>query len=78
MRALKALRDEEGMTTAELLGNAALGVAALVIWVVLQQIGLDVMDFIRSSLGFKTAVFGRGDPTSRPFSAQREDAEVEV
>ena len=52
MRALKALRDEEGMTTAELLGNAALGVAALVaIWVVLQQIGLDVMDFIRSSIG---------------------------
>jgi len=52
MKALKALRDEEGMTTAELLGNAALGVAALVaIWVVLQQIGLDVMDFIRSSIG---------------------------
>mgnify|MGYP001445001667 CR=1 FL=1 len=52
MKALKALREEEGMTTAELLGNAALGVAALVaIWVVLQQIGLDVMDFIRSSIG---------------------------
>ena len=52
MKALKALRDEEGMTTAELLGNAALGVAALVaIWVVLQQIDLDVMDFIRSSIG---------------------------
>lgn len=52
MEALKALRNEEGMTTAELLGNAALGVAALVaIWVVLQQIGLDVMDFIRSSIG---------------------------
>ena len=52
IKAWKALTNEEGMTTAELLGNAALGVAALVaIWVVLQQIGLDVMDYIRSSIG---------------------------
>jgi len=44
--------NEDGMTTAELLGNAALAIAALVaIWVVLQQIGLDVMDYIRSSIG---------------------------
>jgi hypothetical protein len=44
--------NEDGMTTAELLGNAALAVAALVaIWVVLQQIGLDVMEYIRSSIG---------------------------
>lgn len=51
-KARKVLDDETGMTTAELLGNAALGVAALVaIWVVLQQIGLDVMDFIRTSIG---------------------------
>jgi len=52
IRTLKRLSDENGMTTAELLGNAALGVAALVaIWVVLQQIGLDVMDYIRTSIG---------------------------
>jgi hypothetical protein len=46
-----ALRREEGMTTAELLGNAALGVAALVaIWAVLQTLGLDVVNWIRSEL----------------------------
>ncbi|MFN8015650.1 MAG: hypothetical protein U0R17_03435 [Acidimicrobiia bacterium] len=44
--------NEEGMTTAELLGNAALAIAALVgIWVLLQQIGVDVMEYIRSSIG---------------------------
>lgn len=42
---------EEGMTTAELLGNAALGIAALVaIWAVLQTLGLDVVDWIRAQL----------------------------
>ena len=40
-----------GMTTAELLGNAALGIAALVaIWGVLQTLGLDVMTWIRGQL----------------------------
>jgi hypothetical protein len=39
------------MTTAELLANAALGVAALVaIWAVLQTLGLDVVNWIRSEL----------------------------
>lgn len=48
----QSFEDEAGMTTAELLGNAALAIAALVaIWLVLQQIGLDVMDFIRTSIG---------------------------
>jgi hypothetical protein len=43
--------DEEGMTTAELLGNAALGIAALVaIWAVLQTLGLDIIDWIRGQL----------------------------
>jgi hypothetical protein len=42
---------EDGMTTAELLGNAALGIAALVaIWAVLQTLGLDVVDWIRGQL----------------------------
>ena len=42
---------EEGMATAELLGNAALGIAALVaIWAVLQGDGLDVMEWIRGQL----------------------------
>lgn len=42
---------EAGMTTAELLGNAALGIAALVaIWAVLQTLGLDVVDWIRAQL----------------------------
>jgi len=44
--------NEDGMTTAELLGNAALAIAALVgIWLLLQQIGLDVMTFIRDQIG---------------------------
>lgn len=43
--------DERGLATAELLGNAALGIAALVaIWAVLQAIGLDVMEWIRAQL----------------------------
>ncbi len=42
---------EAGMTTAELLGNAALGIAALVaIWAVLQTLGLDVVEWIRGQL----------------------------
>jgi hypothetical protein len=45
------LYSDDGMTTAELLGNAALGVAALVaIWAVLQTLGLDVVNWIRSEL----------------------------
>lgn len=44
-------RDESGMTTAELLGNAALGVAALVvIWVALQALGLEIVQWIRDSV----------------------------
>ena len=44
-------RDESGMTTAELLANAALGVLALVaIWAVMQQLGLDVVEWIRAQL----------------------------
>jgi len=47
----KRLPSEAGMTTAELLGNAALGIAALVaIWGVLQVLGLDVMTWIRGQL----------------------------
>ena len=50
-RATHVARSEDGMATAELLGNAALGVAALVaIWAVLQTLGLDVVDWIRSQL----------------------------
>jgi hypothetical protein len=51
---ITAWRDPEpeaGMTTAELLGNAALGIAALVaIWAVMQTLGLDVVDWIRGQL----------------------------
>jgi hypothetical protein len=47
-----AASGEEGMTTAELLGNAALGIAALVaIWAVLQALGLDIVNWIRGQLG---------------------------
>jgi hypothetical protein len=48
----KRLQAEDGMTTAELLGNAALGIAALVaIWGVLQTLGLDVVNWIQGQLG---------------------------
>jgi len=44
-------RNEEGLTTAELLGNAALGVVALlVIWAGLQQLGVDIIEWIRDQL----------------------------
>jgi hypothetical protein len=44
-------RDEAGMTTAELLGNAALGVLALVaIWTVLQGLGVDIVNWMRGQL----------------------------
>ena len=47
-----AARSEDGMTTAKLLGNAALGIAALVaIWAVLQALGLDIVNWIRGQLG---------------------------
>jgi hypothetical protein len=38
-------RDERGLNTAELLGNAALAIVALVaIWYALRQAGLDIID----------------------------------
>ena len=43
--------DEAGLTTAELLGNAALGVLALVaIWALMQQLGVDTVEWIRGQL----------------------------
>jgi len=50
-RSMGSADAEDGMATAELLGNAALGIAALVaIWAVLQAVGLDVMEWIRGQL----------------------------
>ena len=44
-------RREEGLSTAELLGNAALAIAALVvIWGLLQALGVDVVDWIRTKI----------------------------
>ncbi|MGH3452725.1 MAG: hypothetical protein ACRDQW_18890, partial [Haloechinothrix sp.] len=44
----KLRREEAGFSTAELLGNAALGILALVaIWAVLQALGVDVVNWIR-------------------------------
>jgi hypothetical protein len=51
-RMRSATGAEGGMTTAELLGNAALGIAALVaIWAVLQALGLDIVNWMRGQLG---------------------------
>ena len=47
----RSIRDEAGMTTAELLGNAALGVLALVvIWGLLQALGVDIVNSLRDAL----------------------------
>lgn len=46
-----ARKREAGFTTAELLGNAALGVVALVlIWGALRQLGLDVVEYMRQQI----------------------------
>ena len=46
-----AYHSEAGMTTAELLGNAALGVLALVvIWGLLQTLGVDIVNWMRGQL----------------------------
>lgn len=43
---------EHGFSTAELLGNAALGIAALIaIWVVLEALGVRVVEWIGSQIG---------------------------
>jgi hypothetical protein len=43
---------ESGFSTAELLGNAALGIAALVvIWGLLTNVGSQVITFIQTALG---------------------------
>ncbi|HXV71020.1 MAG TPA: hypothetical protein VEB69_06405 [Acidimicrobiia bacterium] len=43
--------DDRGLNTAELMGNAALAIAALVvIWGALQALGVDVVGWIRSQL----------------------------
>lgn len=48
----RALReDDRGLNTAELMGNAALAIAALVvIWAGLQALGVDVVSWIRGQL----------------------------
>ena len=47
-----ALRDDDrGLNTAELMGNAALAIAALVvIWAALQALGVDIVAWIRTQL----------------------------
>ncbi|CAN5823919.1 hypothetical protein BH23ACT8_BH23ACT8_03770 [soil metagenome] len=51
-RLATTLDDEDGFSTAELLGNAALGVGALVvIWGLLEVLGTDVVAWIRGQLG---------------------------
>lgn len=51
LAARHARRDEAGLTTAELLANAALGVGALAaLWGALRAVGLDIVDMIRDQL----------------------------
>lgn len=52
LRAPDDSRGEDGFSTAELLGNAALGIAALVaIWLLMGDLGADVVAWIRGQLG---------------------------
>lgn len=47
----QARNDERGLNTAELMGNAALAIAALVvIWGALSALGVDIVAWIRTSL----------------------------
>jgi hypothetical protein len=48
----RALRtDDRGLNTAELMGNAALAIAALVvIWAALEALGLNVVQWISTEL----------------------------
>jgi hypothetical protein len=48
----RAMRtDDRGLNTAELMGNAALAIAALVvIWAALQALGVDLVAWIRGQL----------------------------
>lgn len=47
----RARGDERGLTTAELLGNAALGVFALVaIWAALEALGLEIVEWIQEDI----------------------------
>lgn len=49
--ALAIKEDERGLNTAELMGNAALAIAALVvIWAALQTLGVDIVGWIRGQL----------------------------
>ena len=44
-------KDDRGLNTAELMGNAALAIAALVvIWGALQALGIDVVEWLRAQL----------------------------
>ena len=49
---LRSVKDDErGLSTAELLGNAALAIAALVvIWAALEALGLEVVAWIRTQI----------------------------
>ena len=48
--------EERGLSTAELLGNAALAVVALLaIWALLQALGTDIVGWIRSQLSDQLA-----------------------
>jgi hypothetical protein len=56
LRAVRAVAralvdDDRGLNTAELMGNAALAIAALVvIWGALQALGVDLVAWIRAQL----------------------------
>ena len=48
----EAIGAQEGMATAELLGNAALGIGALVvIWGLLQSLGVNVISWMGQQIG---------------------------
>jgi hypothetical protein len=49
--AIALKEDDHGLNTAELMGNAALAIAALVvIWGALQALGVDIVGWIRGEL----------------------------
>ncbi len=47
----RIIDEEDGLSTAELMGNAALAIGALVIiWGLLQALGVDIVNWIREQI----------------------------
>ncbi len=66
----RMIDEDEGLSTAELLGNAALAIGALVIiWGLLQALGVDIVNWIRSSSSWPTSWRVSSESILRPTAS---------